>query len=334
MTAEPLPLYYLGDSHIRYLKKAAKIGILAPHEVSGVEVGGATAVGMRNPNAKTNALGRYREWITDKPREAIVVFHLGEVDCGYVIWYRAEKYDEPVEVQMMHSVEAYFEFIDELRDMGFHRIIITGATLPTITDDDQIGEVVIKRSAITATQKQRTELTLRYNEELRGRAEQRGLPYIDIAADVLDPQTGVVDDRLRHPNPENHHMNGNLAAPFWARRLHAAIAQYQAPVQNPREWTCTHATFLKAYPGHSKNMPGDMRQPVAPGDVVSGDDIQRTGQHTVLRNARINGESFPLLTLLHTQHFSSATPITNTVEHRSRLLRSLQGILHRDRRDR
>lgn len=172
MTAEPLPLYYLGDSHIRYLKKAAKIGILAPHEVSGVEVGGATAVGMRNPNAKTNALGRYREWIRDKPREAIVVFHLGEVDCGYVIWYRAEKYDEPVEVQMMHSVEAYFEFIDELRDMGFHRIIITGATLPTITDDDQIGEVVIKRSAITATQKQRTELTLRYNEELCTRAEQ------------------------------------------------------------------------------------------------------------------------------------------------------------------
>ena len=93
MFSAPLPVYHLGDSHVRYFKKAAKLGLLSPHELSGVEVGGATAVGMRNPSAKTNALGRFRDWIRDKPRKAIVVLHLGEVDCGYVIWYRADKYD-------------------------------------------------------------------------------------------------------------------------------------------------------------------------------------------------------------------------------------------------
>src|SRR5699024_6250798 len=105
MASFPLPVFYLGDSHVRYFKKAARHGLLSPHEVSGCEVGGATAVGMRNPNAKTNALGRFREWIRDKPRESVVIFHLGEVDCGFVIWYRSAKYREPVETQMMSSVE-------------------------------------------------------------------------------------------------------------------------------------------------------------------------------------------------------------------------------------
>lgn len=306
MTASPLPVYYLGDSHVRYFKKAAKAGLLAPHELTGVEVGGATAVGMRNPNSKTDAIGRFRKWINDRSREAIVVFHLGEVDCGYVIWYRADKYDEPVELQMKNSIDAYFEFVDELRELGFRRIVITGATLPTITDDDQIGEVVIKRSAITATQKERTDLTLEYNRSLREEAARRGLPFVDVDQDVLDPSTGVVDDRMRNPNPEDHHMNKSLAAVFWAKRLREAIATYQKPKRAPRVWTCTHATFLKAYPGHSKRMAADMRQAVAVGDVVTGDEVQINGQYTVIRNARINGREFPLLSLLHTEHYGPA----------------------------
>lgn len=324
MTSSPLPIYYLGDSHVRYLKKAAKLGLLAPHEVSGVEVGGATAVGMRNPNAKTNALGRFRNWIREKPRTAIVVFHLGEVDCGYVIWYRADKYDEPVELQMDSSIAAYFEFIDELRDLGFTRFIITGATLPTITDDDQVGEVVVKRSSITATQKERTELTLRYNAALRREAEARGLPYVDIDQDVLDPATGVVDDRMRNPNPKDHHMNGPLAAAYWSRRLREAIATYQKPVRAPRTWTCTRETFLKAFRGHSKNMAEEMRARVAVGDVVSGHVVGENGPYTVIRDARINGEPQPLLSMLHTDHYGPATrparPVASAVRPLGRLL--------------
>ncbi|WP_152352291.1 hypothetical protein [Brachybacterium subflavum] len=306
MTVSPLPVHYLGDSHVRYFKKAAKIGLLAPHELSGVEVGGATAVGMRNPNSKTDAIGRFRRWIREKSRESIVVLHLGEVDCGFVVWYRAEKHDEPVELQVDNSLDAYFEFVDELLDMGFHRLIVTGATLPTITDDDQVGEVVVKRSAITATQKERTDLTLRYNAELRRRAAERGLPYVDIDQDVLDPRTGVVDERMRNPNPEDHHMNGSLAAALWARKLREAIAIYQRLPHAPRHWTCTHDSFLKAYPGHSKNMPTGMRQRVEVGDVVTGDEVTTSGQYTVIRDARVNGEEFPLLSMLHTHHYGPA----------------------------
>lgn len=306
MTTSPLPIYYLGDSHVRYIKKAGKLGLLAPHELSGVEVGGATAVGMRNPNSKTDAIGRFRTWIRDRPRDAIIVFHLGEVDCGFVIWYRAEKYDEPVGLQMKNSIDAYFEFIDELRGSGFRRIIITGATLPTITDDDQIGEVVLKRSAITATQVERTDLTRRYNAALRREAERRGLPFVDIDEEVLDPSTGVVEEKMRNPNPEDHHMNGTLAAVYWARRLQGAIATYQTLPRVPRQWTCTRATYLKAYPGHSKNIPTEMRVPVAVGDVVTGEEVEVRGEFTVVRDIHLDGQSLPLMSMLNTRHYGPA----------------------------
>lgn len=303
MTKSPLPVFYLGDSHVRYLKKAARIGLLSPHEVSGIEVGGATAVGMRNPNAKTNAIGRFRDWITDKPRESILIFHLGEVDCGFVVWHRAAKYSETIESQVMNSIGAYFEFVDELLSLGFRNIIITGATLPTITDDDQIGEVVIKRSSISVTQKERTDLTSLYNSFLRDEADKRGLPYVDIASDVIDPETEVVDIRMRNSNPEDHHMNGNRAAVYWAGRLRESISGFQPPVSDYREWRCTRSTYLKAYPGHSNSMAVDMRQQVLPGEIVSGNRVKVGDKYSVLRDISIGGNAFPWLSLLHTDHF-------------------------------
>lgn len=304
MTESFLPVFYLGDSHVRYFHKAAKFGLLTPFEVSGVEVGGATAVGMRNPNAKTNALGRFKAWLRDKPLESILVFHLGEVDCGFVIWYRADKYEESIETQMKSSISAYFEFVDELLGLGFVNIIITGATLPTITDDDQVGEVVVKRSSINATQRERTELTVRYNCLLRDEAAQRGLLFVDIAPDVLDPVTGVVDVRLRNSNPEDHHMNGNVASVYWASRLYEAISHYQPSVQNRRVWKCTRSTFLKSYPGHSKSMPADMRQRVEFDSIVTGNEKGTFGEFTVIRDVAIDGDEVPMLHLLHTRHFS------------------------------
>ncbi len=303
MSAFPSSVFYLGDSHVRYFKKAARFGLLAPHSVTGVEVGGATAVGMRNPNARTNAIGKFRARVSDQPRESVVVMHLGEVDCGFVIWYRAEKYSEPIDVQMASSLDAYFEFVDELLDLGFGKIIITGATLPTITDEEQSGDVVIRRSAVSVTQLERTNLTLRYNEQLNTRATERGLPYVDISADVIDPATGVVQSRMRNGNPEDHHMDGRLAAAHWARRLQGPIAQFNPPPSPKVEWTCVRETYLKGYPGHSRNMPSDMLQKVRIGDVLTGSLIDLGEEYAVIADARSGDSEFGFIALAHVDHF-------------------------------
>lgn len=297
-------IYYLGDSHVRYFRKAAQFGLFSPYEVSGVEVGGATAVGMRNPNAKTNAIGRFRTWIADKSRNSIIIMHLGEVDCGFVIWYRASKYGEPVENQLRQSIDAYFEFVDELIADGFQNIIVTGATLPTITDDDQVGEVVLKRSAIEATQSERTELTHVYNSRLKDSADQRGLVYTDISRDVIDPNTGLVDTSFRNGNSEDHHMDVNLAAIHWAFRLNSSIDRYNARVLQEASWICTRETYLKAFPGHSKSMSADMRQRVHVGQTVSAQRVGDFGQFVVLRSPEVAGVRYPMLTLMHRSHFA------------------------------
>ena len=160
------PVLFLGDSHTQYFSWAIRHHLFAPRQVQGKEVGGATAVGMRNPNSLTDAIGIFRAFMADKNRDAIVVTHMGEVDCGYVIWYRAGKYGDSTTHQLEESIAAYFEFVDELRGQGFHRFVITGATLPTINDTDQIGDVIEKRKGISATMRERTDLIAGQTKEL------------------------------------------------------------------------------------------------------------------------------------------------------------------------
>ncbi|WP_406249166.1 hypothetical protein ACI7YT_03835 [Microbacterium sp. M] len=302
----PFPIYYLGDSHVRYFRRAAQHGLLAHGELTGLEVGGATAVGMRNPNAKTNAIGRYREWISDKPRDAIVVIHLGEVDCGFVIWYRAAKYDERVQAQARQSVEAYFEFVDELIAAGFRRIVITGATLPTISDDDLVGEVVQKRSSITATQRERTDLTMQYNRALASEAQRRNLPFVDIASDIIDPVAGVVKARLRNRNPEDHHMDLDIAGVHWARHLRPVLAEYHGLTPEPRGWQCVRDSYAKALPVHSRLLSSDMLQAIKIGDQIEADLVGEFGEYLLVENLAVNGSDFPLLSLLHKAHLKDA----------------------------
>ncbi|WP_345546126.1 hypothetical protein [Microbacterium jejuense] len=301
MTTAP-SLLYLGDSHVRYFAKAAAFDLLHPYVTDGIEVGGATAVGMRNPNSKTDAIGRFRKWVVDKDRDSVVVVHLGEVDCGYVIWYRADRYDEPVEIQMRESIGAYFEFVDELRQHGFTRIIITGATLPTITDDDQLGEVVVARSSIAATMAERTALTLEYNRLLAQGAVARGLAFVDIAEDVLDPTTGVVHTKMRNPNPADHHMNVAVAAAYWARRLTPELGRITSARE--RRWTATRDTYLKGFPAHSSRIPAELLVRVSAGEVVVAEKVAAHGDHTIVRNVRFRDQSHPLIRVLPSRHFT------------------------------
>ena len=57
------------------------------------EVGGATALGLVNPNSKTNALPIFSNKIRNSNSKMFkkVFLMLGEVDCGFVIWVCSKK---------------------------------------------------------------------------------------------------------------------------------------------------------------------------------------------------------------------------------------------------
>nr|WP_246329536.1 SGNH/GDSL hydrolase family protein [Chthonobacter rhizosphaerae] len=218
-----------GDSHLLPIEYAYKAGWFGPVRCRFRRVGGATAVGLRHPTSKTEALTIFRRALLPARPGVVPVFQLGEVDCGFVIWHRAAKYGESVEAQLDASVAAYITFVDELRAAGYPTVILTAATVPTIVDGaldrpESAGEVALLRASVTASLAERTALTARYNERLRSAAAARGLPFVDLTPDLIDPSTGVVADRFRHVRAEDHHLHPVEGGRLWARRLTEALA--------------------------------------------------------------------------------------------------------------
>jgi hypothetical protein len=214
--------FVVGDSHTRIFEHITKKGLLN-RPCTVLPVGGATAVGLRHPNSITNALNIFREALLPAKPNVIPVIHLGEVDCGFVIWYRAQKHNETIAHQLRESIAAYFAFVDELRANGYSRIVVTGAILPTIRDEQSWGEVANARREVSATLKQRTDLTLRYNRLLHKGARERKILFIEITENILNKQTGVIDDMFRHRAETNHHLHPNRVGLLWATALNRLV---------------------------------------------------------------------------------------------------------------
>lgn len=209
-------LLALGDSHLEALKLASELELLSSEAEEFCIVPGATAVGLRNPNSLTDALNIFRDAIAKQENDTHILLHLGEVDCGFVIWWRALKYGETVNRQFKESLLAYMDFALEVRRMGFEKICITGASLPTIRVGIDFGEVANKRSEISVDISDRTDLTLEYNTSLMTFAARSSFHYFDISDAVLNRSHGVVSDYFRNPDPVDHHLDKSKVAGVWA----------------------------------------------------------------------------------------------------------------------
>lgn len=214
----PIEWYFVGDSHVRMFKAAIAHGMLQA-KAEAVAVGGATASGLANPNSTTNALALFKAALLPVRARTVPVIQLGEVDCGFVIWWRAAKYGEPVADQLNKAVASYFDLVDHLIESGYPTVVVTSATLPTIRDGVRLGEVAHRRREVTASLVERTQLTLAFNAALAKQAKARKLPFLDVSKAMLDRKTGVVDEKFLHADPTDHHLRPRRAGRVWARAL-------------------------------------------------------------------------------------------------------------------
>lgn len=215
-------LYFVGDSHVQSFEIAAALGLLR-HPARFLIVPGATAVGLRNPESQTQALAQFRQGLLPARPGVVPVIQLGEVDCGFVMWWRAQTHGECLEAQLQASLAAYTGFVDSLLEVGYSHLVLTGAVLPTIRDGQQWGRVARARHAVTASQRDRTDLTIRYNQALAAMAAERGILYTDISAHVLDPETGLLADPFRNTTPGDHHLHPIKAAHLWAAAINSLV---------------------------------------------------------------------------------------------------------------
>lgn len=205
--------FVFGDSHARVFKFINKSrDVKLTFEV--LTVGGATAQGLVNPRSKTNALNLYRQKIDlDCKKDDKLFFFLGEVDCGFVIWYRAKKYNESVNVQFERSLNNYESFLIKLRERGFKNINIIETVLPTIFDGFE-GQIAHERKEVSASIKERTELTNLYNNRLKDIAERNQFGFVEITSDILDEKTGLVKKNLLNEDRTDHHLSNAKFAPI------------------------------------------------------------------------------------------------------------------------
>lgn len=205
----------LGDSHAAVFEENNFRYAFPDIIFNVVSVGGATVSGLENPNSKTQALPIFRRAIA-KSKAKIVIVLLGEVDTGFVIWYRAEKYNASVFNMLDNALTNYKKLLQELANE--RQVICLSTPLPTIKDGDTMGEVANARKEIKATQLQRTQLTLEFNDKMRNFCESKGIIYLSYDDESINAD-GIVAEYLLNDNSADHHYNNHVYAEMIIKKL-------------------------------------------------------------------------------------------------------------------
>lgn len=206
----------LGDSHSNVFNLSKKDFLVE-------FIGGATAQGSVNPNSKTNSLNIFTEKLKtlDLSKISNVIIMLGEVDCGFVIWYRHKKHNISINEQLNLSIKNLFDFVDNiiLKYFQADKIIIAGSVLPCIKDNTDKKFLCGLRSEVDATIEERTKLTLKYNDILKETTLEKGFNYIDITKYIINEKTKLIDEYYLSDDPYDHHLNSKKTFIFWKHEL-------------------------------------------------------------------------------------------------------------------
>ena len=190
-------------------------------------VHGATATGLANPNSKTQALDIFENYLKEEVNKTdYVVFQLGEVDCGFAIWYRAEKHGLSIQKQTQLAIDNYSILIQKSSAINDKKTIICSAVLPTIQEGSNFGEVANLRKEVKANIKERTRLTLEFNKMLRQLAEKNRLAFIDLDESLLNKETSIIHSKFLHKDSTNHHLDPSSLAKIISKKLNFIVSKF------------------------------------------------------------------------------------------------------------
>jgi hypothetical protein len=227
-----IPVLVLGDSHASVFSSEKITALLPGYSFEVTSVGGATVSGLQNPNAVTQAMPQFTSAL-EKTAATTVIVMLGEVDTGFVIWYRAQKYGTPVSQMLQLAVDNYQKL---LKDIALtHQVICISTPLPTIRDGMDWGEVANLRKEVKASLAERTLLTKKFNDLMERYCISEGISYLNFDSHSTD-DWGNLKESLRNPDPSDHHYDPSahalLIEPLLApllERLHSHPDHYRAP---------------------------------------------------------------------------------------------------------
>jgi hypothetical protein len=214
-TTRRTEILVIGDSHARVFDNAKFKRAFPQYFFNVVSISGASASGLENPNSKTQTLPIIMANLNSS-KASIVIALLGEVDAGFVIWYRAEKHQSPLATTFDKAVHNYQNLLRKIATQS--RTICISAPLPTIQDGNDWGRVANERRQVKATQLQRTELTLEFNQRIQTFCEANAIAYLPLDPESLG-KDGLVNPYLLNPDANDHHYNMSKYADLIIEKL-------------------------------------------------------------------------------------------------------------------
>ncbi|MFL7053368.1 hypothetical protein BCS65_19980 [Vibrio cyclitrophicus] len=207
----------LGDSHSAVFNEPLFLKEFHEYVFNVVNVGGATVSGLANPNSKTQAMPTYDLALRKYKGNKVIVL-IGEVDVGFIIWYRAKKYGSSIESTFEQVVEKYKTFLLDIQGRGLD-ILVIPAPLPTIADNTEMGDVANARKSIGVSQLKRTELTLEFNHVMNNFCSKNNIHNLDYDDEFLDFKTGLVNKKFLNSDPLDHHYNPRIFSRIIAEHI-------------------------------------------------------------------------------------------------------------------
>ncbi len=218
-TGQRREVLVLGDSHAKVFVQPLFREEFPNHFFGVVSVGGATISGLDNPNSKTKALPLFTTYMAAR-QAATTITLLGEVDAGFVLWYRAKKANVSIETMLERAVENYEAFLQKVGERS--RVVVISAPLPTIPDGSRAGVVANARKSVTASQQERTDLTLAFNGRVRDVCRKHDFTFVSLDAESVGPD-GLVRPDLLGGNPRDHHYDRERYAALIAAKLREVL---------------------------------------------------------------------------------------------------------------
>lgn len=282
-----MELAFIGDSHVQYFGFGVKNGLFKPHQSKAKMVSAATCYGLIKESSTTGARRQIDNFLASADRDSRLYFQFGEVDCGILIWLLSEaNRSSPFDQAKIH-VQRYISYLDQIRNRGFEDIHITSATLPTINDADHIGEVVtIRRSKVKANYRERTDLTLAFNQLLSEKARTEGFGFIDGDPSFLDQNAQLSSTIFRNRKRGDHHMDNARAGVVWAGLINKELP---TPTEPKVSLVAKQDTYLKKLTESSATMPSEFLLRVKAGERIESLILGSHEGHHILRSAQTNG---------------------------------------------
>jgi len=193
----------IGDSHAEVFQKEQLTSKTPAISWDVVSVPGGTLSGLSNPNSKTQAMPVFNWALLHKKFDS-VVFQLGEVDLGFVIFYRAERDNIEVSVAVEKALDNYKLLISLALKKS--SAIVMSTCVPTIADGDSYGAVKNARRNIKATQEERTLLTLQFNQKLKKWCIEQGVIFVSFDRQVVG-ENGLIKPEFLNKNKADHHYD-------------------------------------------------------------------------------------------------------------------------------